>query len=111
MIGALQEGESNTAVLVMVALAVLVGITACVWHFSRSRGLLRQWAEDNRYELEDVSYCWLWRGPYTLRSGESHTVYRVTVRDDNGRRRRGWVRCGGWFFGLLSNKTDVRWDE
>ena len=34
----------------------------------------------------------------------------VTVQDREGRVRSGYVRCGGFLFGLLSDRADVRWD-
>ena len=51
------------------------------WHFSRSNSLLDQWAERNGYY--------------------------VTAEDREGKRRRGWGRCGG----LLSDNVEVRWDD
>jgi hypothetical protein len=39
------------------------------------------------------------------------SINRVTVEDEQGRRRTGWVRCGGWFWGLLSDATEAHWDD
>jgi hypothetical protein len=25
--------------------------------------------------------------------------------------RSGWVRCGSWWLGLLSDQVEVRWDQ
>jgi hypothetical protein len=33
------------------------------------------------------------------------------VRDQAGVERLGWVHCGSWFAGVLSNKVGSRWDE
>jgi hypothetical protein len=33
------------------------------------------------------------------------------VRDKAGHVRSGWVRCGGWFAGLFSDKITVRWED
>jgi hypothetical protein len=35
----------------------------------------------------------------------------VTVKDHRGRVRRAWVRCGGWFLGMMSDHMDVEWDD
>jgi hypothetical protein len=43
-------------------------------------------------------------------SSNAQAVYRVKVRTRDGRLRRGWVRCGGWLSGVLSDQVDVRWD-
>jgi hypothetical protein len=42
---------------------------------------------------------------------QEQTVYRVTVEDGQGCRRTGWVRGGGWLRGLLSDTTEVHWDD
>jgi hypothetical protein len=35
--------------------------------------------------------------------------------EDNGfrlvRQQYRWVRCGGWFLGLFSDKVEARWDD
>ena len=38
-------------------------------------------------------------------------IYYVTVRDSAGRTRHAWVRCGGYFLGMLSDNMDVRWED
>jgi hypothetical protein len=40
-----------------------------------------------------------------ISSGQLCTVEPV------GRRRKAWVRCGGWFLGMLSDNVEVAWDE
>ena len=44
-------------------------------------------------------------------SSRGQTVYCVTVEDEQGNQRHGWVRCGSWLFGLLSDNVDVRWED
>ncbi|QEH35739.1 hypothetical protein OJF2_42960 [Aquisphaera giovannonii] len=91
----------------LVAFLVVAGFT---WHFRRSRQLLENWAERNGYEILEAEYRHMFKGPFFFRSTRDQTVYRVTVRDKAGV-HRGWVRCGGWFFGLMTDKAEVRWDE
>jgi hypothetical protein len=81
------------------------------WHFSRSASLLDRWAERNGYRVLDREYRSFFKGPFFWTTSEGQTVYHVTVEDKEGRRRTGWVRCGGWFLGLLSDNVEVRWDD
>ena len=81
------------------------------WHFSRSGSLLHQWAEHNGYRLVSQEYRHFFKGPFFWTSSKGQTVYHVTVEDSQGNRRSGWVRCGGWFFGLLSDNVEVRWEN
>ena len=91
-------------------LAVLV-ILSFVWHFGRSSSLLHQWAAENGYRIVSQEYRNFFKGPFFWTSSKGQTVYYVVVEDSGGKRRRGWVRCGGWWLGLLSDNVEVRWDD
>ena len=91
-------------VLAMFAIAMLV------FHFSRAKSILEQWAEDNGYEIISSEQRWF-GGAFWWRKSKGQEVYYVTVRTPDGQIRRGWVRCGGWFLGVLSDQTSVEWDD
>jgi hypothetical protein len=97
-------------VFAVACVAALVGLTLW-WHFSRSGSLLQRWAEGNGYRLVRQEYRHLFKGPFFWTSSRGQTVYYVTVEDREGKRRSGWVRCGGWLLGLLSDNVEVRWDD
>jgi hypothetical protein len=95
-----------------VILAVVVAATlAIVWHFGRSNSVLQQWATQNGYRIVRQEYRTFFKGPFFWTSTKGQTVYYVVVEDSGGNRRSGWVRCGSWWFGLLSDNADVRWDD
>ena len=96
--------------LLFVALLVLVSF-GLRWQYTRSETLLERWAEENGFTIVERRLRHLFRAPFTWTTAEGQTVYRVTVVDSSGRERRGWVRCGSFTFGLLSDKVRVRWDE
>jgi hypothetical protein len=96
--------------LPLVAVLALVAF-ALWWHYTRSAALLERWAEENGFTVVDRRLRHFFRGPFTWTAAEGQTVYRVTVVDSCGRERSGWVRCGSFTFGLLSDKIRVRWDE
>ena len=81
------------------------------WQYIRSRSLLENWARQNNLELVQHEQRFLRRGPFFWTSSKGQTVFFVAVRDRQGQTRYGWVRCGGWWFGLLTRKTEVRWAE
>jgi hypothetical protein len=80
------------------------------WRFSRSSSLLEQWAEQNGYRIITQQYRYFFKGPFFWTTSEGQTVYYVTIEDGQGHRRSGFVRCGGWLLGLLSDNVEVRWD-
>jgi hypothetical protein len=103
----MQEIGPIVAVVAVVAAVVL----SLVWHFGRSESLVQRWAECNGYRLINHEYCWFYKGPFFWTTSKNQTVYRVTVEDGTGYQRTAWVRCGGWFLGLMSDHVDVRWDD
>lgn len=100
----------DTGILPFAAVAALV-LLAFIWHFGRSKSLLEQWAAQIGYRLIRQEYRNLFKGPFFWTSTKGQTVYYVTVEDAAGNRRSGWVRCGGWWLGLLSDHVDVHWDD
>ena len=78
---------------------------------SRSQDILRYWASRNGYHLIEQKYVRFFKGPFFWTSAKGQSVYRVVVEDGAGFRRSGWVRCGSWGWGILSNETQVYWDD
>ena len=83
-----------------IAFFVILAVLMTAWHFSRAREILTRWAEENGYEIVSLERCWFWKGPFFFWSSKSQEVHYVTVRTQDGQLRRGWVRCGGWFWGF-----------
>ena len=92
------------------AVAVLI-ILSLWWHFGRSSSLLHDWAENNEYRIIRQQYRYFFRSPFLWTSTKGQAVYYVVIEDSAGASRSGWVRCGGWWFGLLSDNVEVRWDS
>jgi len=103
----MQAGEILQGVFI-IALVVAVPI---VWHFSRAASLLRQWAGKNGYHVVHSEHRFFFRGPFFWTTSNGQAVYRITVEDTEGSLRSGWVRCGGWFLGMLSDHVEARWDD
>ncbi len=96
--------------LAVLAVVALVGLSI-YWTLARSQALLDRWAEREGLRLLEVQRAWFWRGPFWLRSNQGHQVFRIRAEDDQGRTRRGYVRVGGWFAGILSDQVTVQWDD
>jgi hypothetical protein len=96
--------------LMLFCLAGLLAVYV-VWAFSRGRSLLSRWAEDNSFQILHSEIRTLLGGPFTLTSSRNQIVYSVRVRDRAGNEKSGWVRCGSFWFGISSDKTEVRWKD
>ena len=81
------------------------------WYLLRSRSLLQRWAAANRYEILHSQVRELEKGPFGLTRSGKQAVYHVRVRSVDGTERSGWVCCGSAWFGVLSDKTEVKWDD
>ncbi|MDD5542330.1 MAG: hypothetical protein PHX83_04080 [Acidobacteriia bacterium] len=100
---------ANTYLLVI--FAVSIGIAGLVFTLRRSRSLLNHWAAQNGFEILQAKVRMLFAGPFTFRHSRGQIVYLVRVRDRAGMERSGWVRCGSFWLGVLSDETEVRWEE
>jgi hypothetical protein len=102
--------DDSIGIILFIGVLVLI-VLIYVWHFSRSSLLLEQWASDNGYELLRREYRVLRRGPFFWTTSRGQTVYYVEIRDCQGHIRAGWVRCGSWWTGLLSDKVEAHWED
>jgi hypothetical protein len=106
--------SANASNAIPLFLCVVMGAVLVVymaWFFSRSRSVLEHWAEANGYEILHSEYRNLFRGPFVWTSSKGQSVYYVRVRARDGHERSGWVRCGGFWAGLFSDKAEVRWED
>jgi hypothetical protein len=102
--------DGGFPILMVFGIAIFVVLTM-TWHFSRSRSVLEQWADQFGYEILHSEYRNFARGPFFWTTSKGQSVYYVRVRDSDGNVRTGWVRCGGWILGLMTDQAEVRWEE
>ena len=99
------------ALLVLLMLAVAAsGLGMTAWTFSRSRTLLNLWVSENGYQIVHSELRWWRRGHLFWTSARGQMVYHVVVRTPDDSTRRGWVRCGSFFWGLLQDRVEERWE-
>ncbi len=97
----------------IVLMVVVIGLLV-IWIKHRSHKasyLIKKWTGQNNYEILDKEYRFLSKGPFFFPTRGLHMVYYVTVKDNEGRVRNGWIKIGDWFFGMLFTETvKVEWD-
>lgn len=103
--------ESEAGPILIGLLVVGAIVMSLLWHTGRSQTLISRWAAEQGFEVLACQYRLMFRGPFSWSTSKGQTVYRVTVRDRAGRLRYGWVRCGSWLLGLLSDRVEVRWER
>ncbi len=108
---------SDTTILTYVIMVVFVITLGFIfltvkWFFNKSATLLKEWANINSYDLVECELRWLKRGPFFWSSSSGQTVYFVKVIDQKtSNSKKGWVRCGSFWGGLFSSKTEVKWEN
>jgi hypothetical protein len=102
---------NNAAPAIVFLVFIALAIAMTFWHFSRSRSMLAGWADTNGFELLHSERRLFRRGPFFWTTAKGQEIFYVIVRDRGGETRRGWVRCGSFWGGLFSDKTEVRWDD
>ena len=101
--------QESSYILIVIVIAV-VAVISLAWQKSRSEALIDGWARANGLIIVAKESRAFLRGPMFWTTSKGQTVYRITVRDQYGSQRTGWIRCGGRWMGLYSDKVDVRWD-
>ena len=78
---------------------------------TRASQMLEQWLHDNDYRLLQKGTPWIKDNPFFMSSNRSQKVFKVSVRDREGKIRQGWVRCGHALAGVAVSQVEVKWDE
>ena len=90
---------------------VAVALLLFSWRCRRSRSMLDDWARAGGLQLLSCERRYLRSGPFFFRHAKGQEIFYITVRDREGEVRRAYVRCGGWFLGLLTDKVTVEWQD
>lgn len=98
----------NPYAIYFVAIFVMVFVAAISWN--RPRQIIEHWAEQNGFKVIRARQAFFYKGPFTFSYSKGQPVYRVTIEDQNGLPRSGWLRCGSWMMGVFSDVADMRWD-
>ena len=80
-------------------------------YFALSRSVLNRWVNANDYELLHSEVRHFRRGPFFFTSSNGQTVYHVKLRTREGVERTGFVRCGSFWLGVVSDVAEARWDD
>jgi hypothetical protein len=72
------------------------------------RRRLEAWARREKLEIVSRQRRVWRRGPFDPLG--QYLVFRIRVRDAEGKEKDGWVRLGSWFWGPWSDEAEARWD-
>ncbi len=103
--------ETEFFILFLVILVFLTALLMWAWSLSRGKQILEQWARARGYRIISSEHRWFRRGPFFWTTTKGQIVYYVVVERPDGRTRRGYVRCGSFFWGVIKDKVQERLEE
>jgi hypothetical protein len=103
--------EDSIIAFLMVGGGISVALGSYAWAHHRAAKRLGGWAAANGYQLVAFGFC-RHRGFYDIRLWNRNysKVYSVTILDQRGARRTGYVLFGSWLFGMWSKRVEDIWD-
>lgn len=86
------------------------GIWMYRWQYRKADEKLQRWAQRLNYRIVHKQGANpLGTGPLA-RSGNKQVMYRVTIEDADGVRKRALISIGGRMTGVLSDDFNVKWE-
>ena len=100
----------NTTGVIIVMAAIGIGLGVTLWHVSRGREILNLWAQTNGYRIISSEIRWFNRGPFFWTTSKGQMVYYLVIQTPDGQTKRGYVRCGSFFWGIMKEQVEERWE-
>jgi hypothetical protein len=101
-------------ITVILLFGSVIGVGGLVyrWQFRTADAQLGAWARRWRYQiLEKEPANPFGTGPKAARGSNKQVMYRVTLSNEAGARRRALIKIGSTRLGVLENALVVEWDD
>ena len=81
-------------------------------HIIWAKRRIKQWAFRNSYKIIKCNICLVNIGPFSyFGTSGGQSVFKIEGISAEGKTRTGYARAGGFFFGLLRDRVEVKWDK
>lgn len=81
-------------------------------HIRWAKHRLKEWAKKKNYTLVTCRFCLTNIGPYSyFGTSGGQSVFKIEVSTEQGEIKKGYARVGGFFFGLLRKRVEVKWNN
>lgn len=81
-------------------------------HIIWAKRRLKQWAQRNNYTINKCKMCLINIGPFSyFGTSGGQSIFKIEAVNSEGEIRTGYARAGGFFFGLLRDRVEVKWDN
>ena len=90
----------------------LIFLIVVILHTMWAKKRIKQWASRNNYTITQCKLCLVNIGPFSyFGTSGGQSVFKIEAVNVAGERRTGYARAGGFFFGLLRCRVEVKWDR
>lgn len=91
---------------------ILLFLAVIVFHVVWAKYRIKQWALRNSYKIIECKICLVNLGPFSyFGTSGGQSVFKIEVVSFEGKTKTGYARAGGFFFGLLRDRMEVKWDK
>ena len=97
------------ASLIQFALLFLIVV---ILHIIWAKYRIKQWAARNDFVITKCRLCLTNIGPFSyFGTSGGQSVFKIEAVNTEGKVKTGYARAGGFFFGLLRKRVEVKWDR
>lgn len=83
-----------------------------VIHVAWAKVRINQWATRNKFKMIKCKLCLVDIGPFSyFGTSGGQSIFKIEVMNEQGEIRKGYARAGGFFFGLLRKRVEVKWNK
>jgi hypothetical protein len=98
-------------IISFIQFALLFGLVI-ILHVVWAKYRIKQWALHNDYVITKCKICLTNIGPFSyFGTSGGQSVFKIEAINTEGNIEKGHARAGGFFFGLLRKRVEVKWDR
>ena len=91
---------------------VIIFLIVITLHILWAKYRIKQWAVSNNYNISKCKICLTKIGPFSyFGTSGGQSIFRIEAINNEGSIKKGYARAGGFFFGLLRKRVEVKWDK
>lgn len=98
-------------ILSFIKFALIVAVLLYL-HIQWAKYRINEWAKQNHYRITSCRFCFQRIGPFSyFGTSAGQYIFKIEAINPDGQIRTGYARAGGFFFGLLRKRVEVKWDK
>jgi hypothetical protein len=100
--------DISIVIWILILLSMTISIWVSYFLHAKARRLINEWAERSNVKILKQKIRRFRKGPFFWTSSKEQVVYYGTI-EDKGQTRNAYIRCGGFWPGMASDRIEVKW--